>query len=82
MENTLPVIGFALIVIVAAVLFMYVVTTKRRKAIQLYQAASREESKGNYLEAISLYETYLRQNADDGQQVVYKIKTLRALISQ
>ena len=82
MENALPVAGFVLIVIIAAVLFMYVVTTKRRKATQLYRAASREESMGNYTEAINLYETYLKENADDGQQVVYKIKTLRALISQ
>ncbi len=82
MEKVLPVAGFVLIVIVAVGLFMYVVTTKRRKATQLYQAASREESMGNYTEAINLYETYLKENADDGQQVVYKIKTLRALISQ
>ena len=82
MEKLLPVVGFVLIVIVAAALFIYVMTTKRRKATQLYGAASTAESKGNYMEAITLYETYLKGNEDEGQQVVYKIKTLRNLVSQ
>jgi len=82
MEKILPVVGFVLIVILAAALFIFVITTKRRKATQLYRAASTAESKGNYMEAITLYENYLKENEDEGQQVVYKIKTLRNLISQ
>ncbi len=41
-----------------------------------------QESKGNYTEAIALFETYLLENGDanaGAQNITHRIKTLRAL---
>jgi len=81
METAVFVIIFSVIILAAAILFVYVIVSNRNKATQLYKAAANQESRGNYLEAIALYEAYLKENDDETQQVGHKIKTIRSLIT-
>lgn len=81
METILSVAGFCTIVVLGAVLFIYVVVTRKKQAAAIYQAAASQESKGNYEEAIVLFEKYLRTNSrqEDKRNIENRIKTLKAL---
>lgn len=84
MENIIAIIAFCVVLLTAVILFVYVMASKRKKAVHLYQAAAMQESKGNYAEAITLFEAYLRENEDansGAQNIEHRIKTLRALIT-
>lgn len=81
MESLIAVIGFSAIVITIIVLLTYVLVTKKRRATQLYKEAAAAESEGNYIQAISLYERYLKQNADAAEQIGERVKTLKSLTS-
>lgn len=80
MKTIIAVTAFCCIVLLAGSLFVYVIASKRKKATRLYKAAAAEESRGNYMQAINLYEQYLQENADETQQVGDRVKTLRSLI--
>jgi hypothetical protein len=82
MEAIIAVSAFCCIVIVMVLLLVYVVVSRKRKAARLYKAATMEESRGNYTEAITLYELYLKEisgSAEEAENIQNRIKTLRAL---
>lgn len=81
METILSVAGFCGIVLLGGGLFIYVVITRKKHAAGIYQAAASQESKGNYHEAIALFERYLRINnrLEDKSNIENRIKTLKAL---
>ena len=81
MENLVAVIGFCGLVVIIIVLLTYVLVTKRKKATQLYKEAAAAESEGNYIQAIRLYEQYLKQNSDESDQIGERVKTLKTLTS-
>ena len=81
METILSVTGFCTIVVVGGSLFVYVIITRKKHVASVYQAAASQESKGNYPEAIELFEKYLRLNngLEDKSGIETRIKTLRSL---
>ena len=81
MESLIAVIGFCVIVATIIGLLTYVLVTKKNKATRLYKAAAAAESDGNYVQAITLFEQYLKQNADETEQVEERVKTLKSLTS-
>lgn len=81
MEELIAIIGFCAIVITIIVLLTYVLVTKKRRANQLYKAAAAAESDGDYVQAITLFEQYLKQNGDETDQVGERVKTLKSLTS-
>ena len=83
MKTVIAVTAFSLIILIIVLLLAYVMAGKRKKAVQLYQAAAMQEGKGNYIEAIKLFETYLIENGNntgDALSIEQRIKTLRSLI--
>ena len=81
MENLVAVIGFCGLVVIIIVLLTYVLVAKRKKATRLYKEAAAAESEGNYVQAICLYEQYLRHNTDETEQIGERVKTLKTLTS-
>jgi len=81
METVLSVAGFCGIVVLGGSLFIYVIITRKKQVASVYQAAASQESKGNYHEAIELFEKYLRLNngLEDKSSIENRIKTLKAL---
>jgi len=81
METILSVAGFCSIVVLGGSLFIYVVVTRKKQAAGIYQSAASQESKGNYTEAIELFEQYLRLNnqQEDKSNIERRIKTLKRL---
>lgn len=77
----MSVAGFCSIVVLGGGLFIYVVVTRKKQVAGIYQAAASQESKGNYTEAIALFEKYLRANKqlEDTSNIENRIKTLKAL---
>lgn len=77
----MSVAGFCTIVVLGGGLFIYVIVTRKKQAAGIYQAAASQESKGNYTEAIALFERYLRLNngLEDKSGIENRIKTLKAL---